>query len=508
MQPYSMVRGLLLAAVLTLPTATWANKANDTLVYASDSEPDNLSPYHNNVREGVILSHMVWDTLVYRDPKTNEYKPQLATDWKWESPTALVLNLRQDVHFHNGDAFGADDVVFTFNYVLNPESRIITRQSVDWMKNVEKLGPYQVRIDLKQPFPAALEYLSGPMPIFPAAYFQKVGLDGFSRAPIGTGPYRVTAVMPGKGVDMEKNTAYFKESPKGQPHIGKVQFQVIQDPETRAAQLMTGAIDWIWRVPVDQADNLGSMPGITVQSGETMRVGFLVLDVRGTATPNSPLRDVKVRQAINYAIDRETMSKNLVRGGSKPAYAACYHAQFGCDDSLVTRYPYDPAKAKALLKEAGYANGFETDFYAYRERDYAEAVIGYLRNVGITAHLHWMQSSAMSKMMREGKTPIAFQTWASLSVNDASAFTGVYFKGGSDDLAKDPQVDEWVKTADAATDPDMRKQNYAKALQRISEQAYWAPLFTYSTNYAYTSDLNFQGYPDELPRFYEASWKD
>jgi peptide/nickel transport system substrate-binding protein len=92
-------------------------------------------------------------------------------------------------------------------------------------------------------------------------------------------------------------------------------------------------------------------------------------------------------------------------------------------------------------------------------------------------------------------------------MNDASAFTGVYFKGGSDDLAKDPQVDALVRTADTSTDPAVRKQNYAKALQRISEQAYWAPLFSYSTNYAYTSDLNFKAYPDELPRFYQASWK-
>jgi peptide/nickel transport system substrate-binding protein len=495
------------AAILAVPAAAWANKANDTLTYASDSEPDNISPYHNNVREGVIFSHMIWDTLVYRDPKTNEYKPQLATDWKWESPTALVLDLREGIKFHNGDPFTADDVVFTFNYVLTPESKVITRQSVDWMKNVEKLGPYKVRINLKAPFPAALEYLSGPMPVYPATYFQKVGLEGFSKQPVGTGPYRVTAVMPGKGVNMEKNSDYFKDSPEGQPHIGKIQFMVIADPETRAAQLMTGAVDWIWRVPADQADNLGTMPGISVQAGETMRVGFLALDVRGTASPDSPLRDLRVRQAINYAVNREGMANNLVRGGSKPVYAACFHSQFGCEDAHVTQYPYDPAKAKALLAEAGYGKGFDTDIYAYRERDYAEAIIGDLRKVAINARLHWMQSSAESKLMREGKTSIAFQTWASLSVNDASAFTGVYFKGGVDDLAKDPQVNAWVQAADSATDPQTRKENYAKALQRISEQAYWAPLFSYSTVYAYTSDLNFQAYPDELPRFYEASWK-
>ena len=95
--------------------AAHAGKANDTLIYASDSEVENISQYHNNLREGVILAHLIWDTLVYRDPKTNEYKPQLATAWKWESPTALVLDLRQGVQFQNGDKFSAADVVFTFN---------------------------------------------------------------------------------------------------------------------------------------------------------------------------------------------------------------------------------------------------------------------------------------------------------------------------------------------------------------------------------------------------------
>ncbi|EEF24412.1 conserved hypothetical protein, partial [Ricinus communis] len=96
-------RCAVLAAGAMTAVAAHASKANDTLVYASDSEVENISQYHNNLREGVILAHLIWDTLIYRDPKTNEYKPQLATAWKWESPTALVLDLRQGVQFQNGD---------------------------------------------------------------------------------------------------------------------------------------------------------------------------------------------------------------------------------------------------------------------------------------------------------------------------------------------------------------------------------------------------------------------
>jgi peptide/nickel transport system substrate-binding protein len=501
------VRHVLLVLSLISSTAAFANKANDTLVYASDSEPENISPYHNNLREGVIISHMVWDTLIHRDPKTGAYKPQLATSWKWKSPTELVLDLRQGVTFHNGDKFTADDVVATFNYVVAPDSKVVTRQNTDWIKNAEKLGEYQVVINLKAPFPAALEYLAGPTPIFPAAYFKKAGLEGFSKAPIGTGPYRVTAVTAGQGVTMVKNPNYFKDSPRGQPKIGNIKFVVIPDPETRAAQLMTGAVDWIWRVPADQAASLGNMPNITVLSAETMRVGYVSMDSNGTSAPNSPFKDLRVRRAVNHAINRDALARNLVRGGSQTVHSPCFRTQFGCDTASVMKYDYDPAKAKALLAEAGYANGFDTDIYAYREREYAEAIIGDLRKVGIRARLHYLQYAALRTEQRAGKTPLTFQTWASFSVNDTSAFAGVYFKGGADDTAKDPQVRKWLEAADTSIDPAVRKENYALALKRISEQAYWAPLFSYSTYYAYTSQLNFQAHPDELPRLFEASWK-
>lgn len=502
-----LIPAILLAACLGAPIAAFAGKANDTLIYASDSEVDNVSPYHNSLREGVILSHMVWDTLLYRDPKTGAIKPELASDFKWESPTALVLDLRQGVTFHNGDKFSADDVVFTFSYALSPEAKIISRQSVDWIKSVDKLGDYKVRINLVAPFPAALEYLSGPTPIYPAAYFKRVGLDGFRKAPIGTGPYRITAVVPSQGVTMVRNAAYFKDSPLPRPMIGTIKFVVIPDQETRVAQLMTGAVDWIWRVPADQLEGMRGVPNISVLSGETMRFGYLTMDSRGTSGANDPMKDIRVRRAINHSVNRAGLASKVVRGGSQPTWAACFRTQFGCETKDVAKYDYNPAKAKALLAEAGYPKGFETDLYAYRDRDYAEAIVGDLRKVGIKARLHFLKAEAMQADYRAGKMPLSYQAWGSLSTNDASASVSVWFKGGVDDVAKDPQVIEWLKQADTSVDPALRKDLYAKALARISSQAYWAPMFTYSTNYAYTSDLNFHAYPDELPRFYEASWR-
>ena len=498
---------LAVLAALSVATAAHAGKANDTLVYASDNEVENVSPYHNNMREGVILANMAWDTLIYRDPKTGEHKPQLATAWKWESPTALLLTLRPGVTFHNGDAFTADDVVYTFNVVNGPDAKIATRQNTDWIKSAEKVTDLQVRIHLKTPFPAALEYLAGPTPIYPAAYFKKVGLEGYSKAPIGTGPYKISAVVPGQGVTMVKNPAYYQGSPLGQARIGTVKFVVVRDPEARAAQLMTGAIDWIWRVPADQAESMKAMPQLSVLSGETMRVGFMTINNAGTTPGAAPFKDVRVRQAVNYAINRKGFADSLVRGGSQPVYAPCFRTQVGCVTTKVVRYEYNPAKAKELLAQAGYADGFDTDLWAYRERDYAEALVGDLRKVGIRARLHFVQYPALRTEQRSGRAALTFQAWGSYSINDASAFAGNFFKGGPDDTAKDPQVIALLQTADASVDKAERLVKYSQALERISKEAMWAPIFSYSTNYAFTKDLRFEAQPDELPRFVQASWK-
>jgi peptide/nickel transport system substrate-binding protein len=498
-----LVAGSLMGAAAPV----FADKASDTLVFAASLEPENVSPYHNNAREGIILSRLAWDTLIYRDPKTSEYKPLLATTWKWEDPTHILLTLRKGVTFQNGDAFTADDVVFTFNYVNTPEAKVVTKQNVNWIDRAEKVDDFTVRVVLKQPFPAALEYLSGPTPIYPAKYFQQVGIDGYSKAPIGTGPYKITKVLSGEGVEMERNENYFEGGPIAKPAISKIKFQVITDPDARLAQLMTGGIDWTWRVPSDQADELRMMPNLEVVSSETMRVGYLAMDVASEQQKNSPFQNKLVREAVNYAINREGLANELVRGGSRPIYTPCFPTQFGCDTAAAKKYDYNPEKAKALLAEAGYPDGFETDFYAYREMDLAEAMLGDLRAVGIKVKLHMLTYAALRKEQRSGNVPIAFQTWGSYSVNDASAMISVYFKGGADDLSRDKRVISLLEVADSSVDPVIRKENYSAAIKIISEEAYWAPMFSYSSNYAFSNDLNFTAYPDELPRFVESSWK-
>jgi peptide/nickel transport system substrate-binding protein len=495
------------AAALVLATLpAEAGKSDDTLNIALNKAIENYDQYFNTAREGIVFARQVWDNLLDRDPRSGEYKPLLAKSYRWVDPLTLDFDLREGIVFHNGAKFDADDVVYTLNFVSDPANKVLTQENVSWIKSVEKTGPYAVRIHLKAPFPAALEYLAGPLTIYPHEYYARVGPQGMSRQPIGTGPYKVVAAEPGKSFTLVKNTAYFKDSPKGQPQIGKIVERTIPEVPTQVAELLTGQMDWLWQVPADQAEKLRQMPNLTVKSAETMRIGYIGFDATGRAG-DTPMKNRKVREAIAHAVDRAAMVKNLVRGDSHVVDTACFRTQFGCTDEGVRHYDYDPALARKLLAEAGYPDGFDIDIYAYRERPWVEAIIGYLRAVGIRAKLAYLEYAALRDKNWAGTTPLVYMTWGSNSVNDASAILGNFFKGSPDDFARDDELKKWIETGDTSVDPEVRKANYKKALQRIADEVYWVPMFSYVANYAFTSDLDFTPDTDEVPRFYSARWK-
>lgn len=492
------------AALFTSPAL--AGKKNDTLNIAWDQPLDNADAYFNTNREGILLARMVWDQLIERDPVTFQYKPSLATSWKWVDSVTLDLDLRKGVKFHDGQPFDADDVVYTLNFVSNPANKVLNTTNVGWIKNAEKLDQYKVRIHLKEPFPAALEYISGPIPIYPHVYYSKVGPEGMGKKPIGTGPYMVQSLEPGKSITLVKNPNYWEGSPKGKPHIGKIVERTIPEKTTQIAELLSGGIDWMWYVPTDQVANIKKVKGLTAVDGETMRVGYIFFDAAGRAG-KSPLQDVRVRRAIAHAINRAEFTKTFFAPSAHVLKATCFPTQFGCFQG-GPQYDYDLAKAKALMKEAGYEKGFDTELYAFRQpRSWEDALAGYMRAIGIRAKINLLQYPAFRTKNHEGVTPISFGDWGSYSINDASAILGNFFTGTPDDFTGDKALQAMVHEADTSPDAKKREELYQKAVTRIMDQMYMLPMNSYAVYYAYTSELNFQPFKDEIPRYYLYSWK-
>jgi peptide/nickel transport system substrate-binding protein len=254
------------------------------------------------------------------------------------------------------------------------------------------------------------------------------------------------------------------------------------------------------------------MPGMQSTHAETMRVNYLIFDAAGRTGADNPMTVQKVRQAIAYAIDRNAIARNLMQGGSRAPDAPCFPTQFGCDAAAAVRYPYDPARAKALLAEAGYPNGFSTELVSFLLPPFEDAVQGYLRAVGIDANVTHLQIEAAIKRNADGTIPLYFANWGSYSINDVSAFLPQLFSGQAEgfsagDDTHDAALKKLVDGGDTSTNPDERRKYYSAAIKLATEQMYVLPIMTSVQTYVVRREVNFRAYPDELPRFYLASWK-
>src|SRR6185369_5797935 len=234
---------------------------------------------------------------------------------------------------------------------------------------------------------------------------------------------------------------------------------------------------------------------------------YLSIDAAGRSGANNPLTNLKVRQAIWHAIDREAIAKNLVTGGSRVPQAPCYPSQFGCDAEVAVKYAYDPAKAKQLLAEAGFKDGFETEMVSYVLPQWTAATQNYLQAVGIRIKVSQLQVAAAIQRAWRGENPLYLGSWGSYSVNDVSAILPVMFGGGNDDYARDPEMQKLITEGGASSDPAVRKKAYSATIKLATEKAYWVPLHTYVNTYGFSKQLVFQPWPDELPRFFLSSWK-
>ncbi|NSZ66141.1 ABC transporter substrate-binding protein (plasmid) [Agrobacterium tumefaciens] len=494
----------LLTASALSATPAFAGKADDTLVAAFAAQLPSLDRFYAPGREGFLLGLLIYDTLIYRDTQTFELKPLLATDWKWLDEKTLELHLRKGVTFHNGDAFTAKDVAYSFTFAADPKNKVFDRITSSWVDKVEVIDDYTVRFHASKVTPLALQYIV-QVPMMPAAFRENVGLQAFSEQPVGTGPYKVTGKR-GSDITFERFDNYFDGGPKTKPGIKTLVYRTIPDVNTQVAELARGGVDWAWYVPTDQAKRLEVMPTVKVVNSPTFRIGFLTLDAAGLALPGGPLTELKVRQAINHAIDRHAIAKTLIGGSAETIRTACNPSQFGCEQN-VKDYAYDPTKAKQLLSEAGRGDGFDIDIYAFRSRPVAEAIVGYLGAVGIRANLVWQQYSAVVQQRRDRKAALVIDDFGSSGIADAGAPTKFYFNGAPDDQSRDAEVDAALDKAGSTNDADIRKQAFSVAFKRIADQAYWAPLFTMPINYVMSAEMEGPVPKDENVEFWKYHWK-
>ena len=516
MNGHGRFRIMLILPMLILPILLGANVAHaakDKVVVAFGSNIPTLDPHMHSSRLAHIADWHLYDTLMDRDSKTYKPGPGLASSLKSINPLTWELKLRAGVKFHNGEPFNAEAVKFTIDRVLDPATKSVTRGNFTWIKEVKVIDDNTVHIITAKPFPAAAEFLTLAY-IVPPKYLKSVGDEEFSRKPVGTGPYKFVEWKKAEHLIVEANENYWKGSPKGMPKIKTIVFRTIPETTTQIAELLSGGVDIIRNVPPDQIGVIKNSPNGRISATKILRVNSLLLDSSGRAS-QTPLMNQKVREAIAYAINVDEMLKQILGGYAERTATGVNPLHFGFDPSIKP-HPYDTERAKKLLAEAGYPNGFEITLNTYSGTitsmdQMADAVTGYLAKVGIKVKRRHIEDVGMwTSSGKEGKLEgIQYYSWGSNSIFDADAILyALTYSKEPLSYTKDAALDQFLDEGRTQIDSKKRLEAYSKAQKLMHDKFYWIPINVQYTIEGVNKQLNYEAGSDEMMRVYSASWKD
>jgi peptide/nickel transport system substrate-binding protein len=418
-----------------------------------------------------MVLYAVHDALVKPMP-TGENTPSLAESWT-VSKDGLVYEfvLRKNAKFHNGDPVTADDVKFSFERYKGAAAKLLR----DRVRDVEIVDAGRVRFHLREAWPDFMTFYgtsaTGAAWIVPRKYVEKVGDDGFKKAPIGAGPYRVLSFNPGVDLVMEAFEGYWRKVPS----VKRLVFRSMPDETTRAAALKAGDVDIVYLLSGPTAQEVKRTPGLRLAAA--MPPGVVFLDLPEQWDPKSPWHDRRVRLAASHALDRDGLNQAETLGLSHPTGGLIPRVL-----DFARAYPppaYDPARARKLLAEAGYPNGFDagdlTPFPPFFSL--AEAIGGYLQAVGIRTRLRTMERAAFLTAWREHKLRGVIMGLGAPAGNAATRIEVYVTKNGIYSSGVVPEIETLFERQARELDRKKREGMLHQIQQIMQDRAMYVPIY-------------------------------
>ncbi|MBE0699050.1 MAG: ABC transporter substrate-binding protein [Anaerolineaceae bacterium] len=467
-----------------------------TIVAALSEAPVSLDPADHRNRPSETVIRNMFDGLVTRDTRSGVHM-QLAESIDWTDNQTLAIQLRQDVKFHDGSQMSADDVVFTFERIINenqieyPEVHSSPRKGlIAPLTSIEKTGDYSVVMHFNAPWPPAMQLLVHQQ-IVPKAYIEKVGSKGFVEKPIGTGPFKFVSASDGlEEIILERFGDYYGGSPDLAPVsiacVDRVIFKVIPEASTRAAALLAGEVQIIQSVPSDLVSRLNQNDNVTVKTAPGTQPKWIELNVT-----KPPFDDVKVRQALNYALDKNLIIQEIFNGRAVALPGALSPFNNFVNQSL-NPYPYDLVMAQNLLKEAGWTdtngdgivdkNGQPLSFTIdtlEEHRSLAEAVASLFQEAGIDASVRFWEYSVVKPMLQAGERQAYLDDWGDSAFDPVGHFEAKwhgYLEGqsygrGNFSGYNNERVNELILQGETTVDTAERQKIYDEAQQLVYVEA-------------------------------------
>jgi len=457
---------LLGVVVLILPVLAacgggGSSAAAGQIVIAIGGDPSTLDPQAADDGNERAVNENIYETLIARDPKTMELVPNLAESWTELDATTWEVKLRKGIKFHNGELFNAEAAAFSINRVIDPNFKSEVISYFSTIKEAKVIDDTTIQV-----------ITTGPDPTIPARlYFLKIvppkysSDANFGTKPVGTGPYKFVEWVRDDHVTLEVNADYWGDT---KPTIAKVIIRPIKEEVTRLAALKAGEVDLVKNlIPeyVSEVPKALSTPGLEFT---WLRLNTLV----------GPLTDKRLRQAVNYTINKDALAQSLYSGYAAPADGQILTAGHFGYNSNVKAYPYDPEKAKALIAEAGYA-GEEIEFIGeagrwLKDKELIEAVAQQLREVGFNIKVNIVEWSQWLDLLFAGadKAPtIQFSAHSNELLDADRTLSALFESTGSQTAYTNPQFDQLVDAARTETDLTKRADEYHQAVQIAYDDA-------------------------------------
>lgn len=451
---------------------------------------------HNNTSTESIHQNM-FDYLFKRD-ENNELQPWLAESYEIIDDMTIEVVLKQGVKFHNGDEFTAADVKYSLERVAT-DSSLKEHPNYNQIKEVKIIDDYKVQIITHAPEPSIIHRLSRlGSGMLPSKYIEENGWDYFLEHPIGTGPYQFVEWVRDDRIVFEPYAEYFRGA---KDEWDKVTFRVIPEDSTRVSELLAGGVDIATNIPPADWERVESGDTTSLKQEVSNRTIFLVL----RATEGYPTADVKVRQAIDYAIDDGTLTEFALQGAGIPTLTMVGPGNFGYEPSLFDTYNYDLEKAKQLLAEAGYPDGFEMTLHASRGRylqdaEVAELIVGMLAQAGITVNLEFMEWSSFVELRNANENKDAYLLGLGNSMYDGAysldRFHTDRFEGHTD--YSNPDVDALLNQSRVNMDSESREAQLQEVQKIVAEDTPYITLYLEKINTGVNDSINFTPTSDEM----------
>jgi len=477
--------------------------SKDEVVVCQGAEVNSLDPARHNSVTDENYAVQVFDSLYFFDANGIP-QPRLALSHKVINDTTWEFKLRKGVKFHDGTVLTAKDVKFSIDRMIDPQVKALFGTFYSTIKEVTVVDDYTVRIITKSPDPILLNRLSLSGWILPADLVQKQGAETFFQKPIGTGPFKFVSWSRNDRMILEANQNYWGGAPK----FKRLVIRPVPEIAARVAELQTGNADVISSVPPFLLGKLKEMPNVTVQPVLSGRTIFVYINTYG----QDALKNKKVRQALNYAIDRKSIIDSILSGAGVPNAVAITKYHFGFDPTLKP-YTYDPAKAKKLLAEAGYPNGFKVEFLSpsgryVMDKEIAEAVAKMLNAIGVQTEFKVMEWGTLVQIYSGKKLKdLGFIGWGN-TLSDADGTYGPYFGSAESPFSyyTTPALADKLNKARTTMDKKKRLAMYKQIQAEIFDEAPLIFLYQQVDNYVTSKELKgFQARGDEFLLFYKVS---